>query len=65
MVALMLHHAGMEAFRLTLDPRAVRTEAGIADAGEARDHPRKARHGEAGLPSLGPFIGERDDLGPL
>jgi hypothetical protein len=62
-VALVLHHAGMEAVHRAIDGVPVRVEAGVADAREARHHAAQAGHGEAAFPVFFLFIGQRRDGG--
>ena len=52
MVALVLHHAGMEAVGLALDRPALRVEAAVADARMARHHAAQAGHRQAALPAV-------------
>ena len=51
MVALVLHHAGVEAFGDLLDRGAVGRRARIADAGMSRHRAPEARHRKAALPA--------------
>ena len=54
----MLHHARMEAVGLAVDRLALRIEAGVADAREARHHAAQARAPTGSPPS--PLLPRRD-----
>ena len=58
----MLHDAGVKAVDLALDGPALRVEAAVADAGEARHHTAQAGHREAAFPGFFFGVAERGDL---
>ncbi len=60
-VALVLHHAGMEAVGHALDRLALQIEAAVADARMARHHAAQAGHRQAALPVLLHLVGQRLD----
>jgi hypothetical protein len=63
MVALVLHHAGMEAVRLALDWLSIQPHAAIAEMGVARHPAGQARHRQAALISFVHRGREGDQLG--